>query len=683
MNAMTELFSKWYKKYQQTTIAIGITTLVALGILGIRQLGGMVQIELLTYDLLLRLRPQEQTDDRVVIVEINESDIQRIGKWPWTDALFAQLIDRINSYKPAVIGVDKYLDLPVVERSRQELAPQIRSLLQGKIDNKTLTQILDIIPDRGREELVRATKRADNVVNVFFLPVQAGEQGVPTAKDLEPISTYGLANILTDNGAVVRRALIAGNYGSFALETANLYLTRVHQRQIEFNPDTQTFRAGNRTLPRLDSSSGGYHQEDASGYQTLINYRGRDNSFLRVSASDLIQGKTISPTALQGKIVLIGATAVSIKDSFPTPFSTGESVMYGVEIHANIISQLVSATLDDRPFIETWADHWEVLWILGWTAFGGIMAIIGKGLFWNLTLRLGGIFTLVGITYGAFWQALWIPLFPALAGLIIANFAVVTYRLAVQESERKLLMGLFSSHVSKELVEVIWASREQFLEHGRIVGQEVYVTVLFTDMRNFSTSAEAQQPGETLNWLNTYLSTIASAVIANGGMVDKYIGDAVMAVFGVPVPHLEESQRNRDAENAVKAAIAIAQSLEELNHQWYEQELPEVTTGIGINSGIVIAGSLGSADRLEYSVIGDAVNIAARLESFNKEVDGGDYHILISEETKARLPDKYKTEFVGSYALKGKTEVTSVYRVPPQEMPKETAPAISPEITPK
>jgi Adenylate cyclase, family 3 (some proteins contain HAMP domain) len=204
------------------------------------------------------------------------------------------------------------------------------------------------------------------------------------------------------------------------------------------------------------------------------------------------------------------------------------------------------------------------------------------------------------------------------------------------------------------------------LQEGRIPGQEVYVTVLFTDMRNFSTAAEAQKPGETLTWLNSYLSCIANEILQHGGMVDKYIGDSVMAVFGVPIPHTTEAERDRDAQNAVIAAIRVAEKLQQMNETWRSQGLPEVTTGIGINSGIVIAGSLGSAERVEYSVIGDTVNIAARLESFNKEVDGGEHHILISEETAQRLRGMCKTEFVGQYALKGKMQATAVYRVPPQ-----------------
>jgi class 3 adenylate cyclase len=239
----------------------------------------------------------------------------------------------------------------------------------------------------------------------------------------------------------------------------------------------------------------------------------------------------------------------------------------------------------------------------------------------------------------------------------------MAYQLAIQQSERKVLMGLFSRHVSKELADIIWSNREKFLQEGRITGQEVYVTVLFTDMRNFSTAAEAQAPGETLNWLNNYLGTIANEVLAYGGMVDKYIGDAVMAVFGVPIPHSNEVERTRDAQSAVAASLAIARKLAEMNDIWVAQGLPPVSTGIGINSGLVIAGSLGSSERLEYSVLGDAVNVASRLESFNKEVDGGPHHILISEETYRRLDNNFQTEFVGKFALKGKTQETGIYRV--------------------
>ncbi|PZV15113.1 MAG: adenylate/guanylate cyclase domain-containing protein [Pseudanabaena sp.] len=627
-------FGAFCKRNHQQLVAGLITVSLTLGVLGLRESGAFKEIELWVYDSLMRSQLNEPPDNRVVVVEISEADIQDFSKlyserWPISDRLFAKLINQIAVAKPAVIGIDKYLDLPVLE---------------------------------GRSELVSAIKNAGNVVNVKFIAIVAGRSGVDPAKDLEPISTYGYVNLLTDKGAVVRRASIVGDSGSFAFEIANLYLKKLHNKTIEFNPTAIQFTAGKQIIPRLTANYGAYRKEDDSGYQMMIRYRGKSRAFEHIRATDVLEGR-VAPAKLRDRVVLIGVTAESLKDSFPTPVNVDGEVMYGVEIHANIVSQLIASTLDDRRFMQVWSNDIENLWIVLWAIIGGAMAAFipqaGKNI-GLLVLFSGG---LVWAGYFAFSQALWIPLFPALFSLISANVLVMAYQLAIQQSERKVLMGLFSRHVSKELVDIIWTNREQFMEDGRITGQEVYVTVLFTDMRNFSTAAEAQAPGETLNWLNNYLGTIANEVLAHGGMVDKYIGDAVMAVFGVPIPHGNEAERTCDAQRAVDAALAIAHKLAEMNDIWVAEGLPPVTTGIGINSGIVIAGSLGSSERLEYSVLGDTVNIAARLESFNKEVDGGPHHILISEDTHQRLENNFQTEFVGKYALKGKKQETGIYRV--------------------
>ena len=626
--AVLSTIGDFCKRNQQQLIAGVITLSVSLGMLAMRENGAFKQVELWSYDMMMRSQLHEPPDQRIVIIEISENDIQNY-RWPFSDRLFAKMINQLSRAKPAVIGVDKYLDLPVLE---------------------------------GRDELVKAVKDAGNVVNAKFIAIVEGRKGIEPAADLAKISIHGYVNLITDKGAIARRTAIVADTGSFAFEIANLYLQRIHNQQIEFNPSAIQFKAGKQIIPRLTEDYGAYHEEDASGYQIMIRYRSTPRGFKHIRATDIINGN-FDPALIRDRIAIIGVTAESLKDSYPTPVNSDDEVMYGVEIHANIVSQLVSATLEDRPFIQVWSKESEKLWIVGCVVVGGAIAIFIANVFKNLGLLaiLSG-----GITYGctyAFAQALWLPIFPSLLGLVTANVLVMAYQLAVQQAERKLLMGLFSRHVSKELVDIIWNNRQQFMEDGRITGQEVYVTVLFTDMRNFSAAAEAQAPGETLNWLNNYLGTIADEVLAHGGMVDKYIGDAVMAVFGVPIPHSNETERTRDAQSAVAASLAIAQKLKEMNDVWVSQGLPPVTTGIGINSGIVIAGSLGSSDRLEYSVLGDTVNIAARLESFNKEVDGGPHHILISEETHNRLENNFATEFVCRYALKGKTQETSIYRV--------------------
>ncbi|CAN1211233.1 Adenylate/guanylate cyclase with Chase sensor [Tumidithrix helvetica PCC 7403] len=623
------------KRHHQQLVGTLITFSVALGVVGLRGIGSFEQIELKTYDYLLRSRAPEPTDKRVVIVEISEDDIQRKAAWPWSDQMFADLISKISAAKPAAIGVDKFFDIPIGDASTRQ---------------------------QGRQNLIAAMKAAGNVVNVTFVSLKAGSRGVDMPEDLVKVSSSGFANIPTDEGSVVRRASIAGDYGSFAYELASIYLENTPIKKIDFNRDKKEFSVGNQIIPRITTNYGAYRSDDGGGYQTLINYRGKERSFTHISAVDVLEGK-VNPEQLRDRVVLVGVTAVSLKDNFPTPFSTGKEVMYGVEVHANIVSQLLSAGLDGRPFLRALPNDAESLWIVFWTLIGGTLATYVLHVAKNLSVLTVMVAGLSGAVYFAFLQALWLPFFPAFLGLIMANVLVIAYQLAIQQSERKVLMGIFSRHVSKELVNIIWENREKFLLEGRITGQEVYVTVLFTDMRNFSSAAEAQKPGETLDWLNEYLGAIANEVLAHGGMVDKYIGDAVMAVFGVPIPHGSEVERDRDAQNAVAAAIAIAQKVIKMSNDWVEQGIPPVVTGIGINSGIVIAGSLGSEERLEYSVLGDTVNVASRLESFNKEVDGGEYHILISEDTHKRLDNKFKTEFVCNYALKGRQKETEIHRV--------------------
>jgi len=634
-------------RYRKQIVAGLITVVTSLGILGLRELGAWQPIELKGLDYLFQLRPAEPMDDRIVIVEISEDDIQRQSKWPWSDRIFADLITKISDAKAAVITVDKFLDIPSGE---------------------------------GRADLVRAIEKAGNVINATFLS-QGKQRSIEIAKDLADISSQGFVNLETDESLVVRRAYLVARDADYSLgfQSVLLYLNARSNKtkskvNIDFNPEDTTFvikkeinkNSSVKVIPRVQKSYGGYHNIDASGYQILLNYRTNRKSFKHVSAVDLLEGK-VDPKILSDRIVLIGATAVSTKDVFSSPFSMGEGtgLIYGVEIHAHNTSQLLSAALDDRPFIQVWGREWETLWIVVWSLAGGILAIRSPNVIRNLGILIAIALSLSAIAYLAFISSLvlWIPFFPAIAGLVLANTLVVSYLFSSEQAERQLLMGIFSRHVSKELVEIIWDKRESFIHEGRISGQEVFVTVLFTDMRNFSTGAEAQKPGETLNWLNEYLGAIASVVLEHGGMVDKYIGDAVMAVFGVPIPSTEDAGRLKDAQNAVSAAIDIAKKLTELNQSWMQRGLPPTVTGIGINTGVVIAGSLGSKERLEYSVIGDVVNVAARLESLNKEVDGGEHHILISEQTLECLQNKFITEFAGSYALKGRTSETSIYRV--------------------
>ncbi len=625
------------KKQRQGLVRLAVMLATVAGLLGLRQMGALSRLELAALDALFRSRPPEGPDPRILLVAIDEASIQSVQRWPWSDGLFADLIEKIAAGQPAAIGLDKYFDIPTGDGCRSLPDPGC--------------------PDRLR--LQQVVNRTPNVVAVSFLAIRPQDIPVPFPQDFTH-AWDAFSNLPIDGGGVVRRALLAADYGSFALTLANLYLQ--HRGLPPYTLMGDRLRSGNVVIPRFTPNFGGYHQEDDAGYQTLIGFRGGPGTFRQVAAADVLAGK-IAPDTFRDRIVMVGAMAPSVKDNFPTPYETDGQTMYGVEIHANIVSQLVAAAIEERPLLRAWPNFWEGVWLGAWALIGGVTALTTD----EVQQKLLGLTLMATLAGGSavvlFWAGWWVPTLGAILGAVLTHGLVVACELSQEQADRSVLMRLFAQHVSRELAENIWQNRDLFLSEGRIAGREMFVTVLFTDMRNFSTAAEMQQPHETLDWLNTYLGAIAEEVIAQGGMVDKYIGDAVMAVFGVPIPSLTEAEWRRDAVRAVTAAIEMAHKLDRLSREWIAQGLPETVTGIGINSGRAIAGSLGSAERLEYSAIGDAVNVAARLESLNKEVDGGPLHILISEDTYRLLDDRFRVELAGHCRLKGRTAETVVYRV--------------------
>jgi CHASE2 domain-containing sensor protein len=276
-------FGAFCKRNHQQLVAGLITFSLSLSILGLRESGAFKEVELWAYDSWMRSQLNEPPDRRIVIVEISEADIQKF-RWPFSDRLFAKMINQIAIGKPAAIGIDKYLDIPVLE---------------------------------GRSELVEAMKNAGNVVNAKFIATVAGRSGVDPASDLETISRYGYVNLPTDKGSSVRRSSIVRDSGSFAFEIANLYLQKLHNKQLEFNPTAIQFTAGKQIIPKLTPNYGGYRKEDDSGYQMMIRYRGKPRAFEHIRASDVIDGR-IAPERLRDRVILIGVTAESLKDSYPT-----------------------------------------------------------------------------------------------------------------------------------------------------------------------------------------------------------------------------------------------------------------------------------------------------------------------------------------------------------------------------
>jgi adenylate cyclase len=281
----------------------------------------------------------------------------------------------------------------------------------------------------------------------------------------------------------------------------------------------------------------------------------------------------------------------------------------------------------------------------------------------------------------ALWRGWWLPLVPpALAASAAAS--IVTAHMSQQERvQRALLMQLFSRHVSPEIAETLWQRRAELFDEGRLRPQRAIVTVLFTDLQGFTAVSERLDEETLMGWLNTYLEATAQLVITHGGVIDNYVGDALKADFGVPLPRTTEAEIALDAVNAVTCALAIEEAILRLNTLWQERAFPAVGMRLGIFTGPVVAGSLGSAQRLKYTTVGDTVNTASRLESLAQDGAGlsvapGQCRILIGEATLRYLGQQFITQRVGEVSLKGKEQRITVYRVLGRaQQPQITAPA--------
>ena len=229
-------------------------------------------------------------------------------------------------------------------------------------------------------------------------------------------------------------------------------------------------------------------------------------------------------------------------------------------------------------------------------------------------------------------------------------------------------MKLYSRHVSKEIAETIWENRNSFLEGQRPLAQKLVVTVLFTDLKGFSSIAERMEPAELYGWLNRYLGTMAQVIQEHGGVLKQFTGDGILALFGVPVPHTDVREQAKDASAAVHCALAMGRRLVALNHEWTEDGLPPVAMRAGLCTGEVAAGSVGSDDRFEYAVIGDVVNTAARLESYDKSLADpaslpNRCRILVGGPTHELLNGRFISQEIGLLQVKGKANKVSVFQI--------------------
>ncbi|MBW4580501.1 MAG: adenylate/guanylate cyclase domain-containing protein [Tildeniella nuda ZEHNDER 1965/U140] len=572
-------------------IAVPSVTFV---VLGLRSLGLLQALEFPVLDQFFLLRPQEAIDPRIVIVEINEADVQKVGHWSLTDAELAGLLETIKQQKPAAIGLDLYRDLPV---------------------------------EPGGQTLANLFATTPNLIGVQKVGSSSDSSPVKPPPALKQRDQVGANDFALDGDGKIRRGLFyledeqGENVFSFGFTLAALYL-KENGIEPEMTAD-QTIKLGAAIFPPLTANTGSYVGAQAGGYQVMLNYRGTMQRFQTITLTEVLERKVPSDL-MRDRIVLIGATAESLKDLFYVPYSsslTAPTRMAGVTIHANLISQILSAALDERmPTLKTWSEPLEGLWILGWATVGAILSwrqrYMGRpGIRpWNTVSVLFASGCLVTGGYIAFLQGWWLPVVPPFLALM-GSAIVITGYVARSAAEMRRTFGRY---LSDEVV----ASLLETPSGLTLGGERRKVTILISDLRGFSAISERLPPEQVVTILNLYLGMMSDTVNRYNGTINEFIGDGVFVMFGAPI------YREDDSERAVACAIAMQSAMAEVNQQNQQLGLPAIEMGIGINTGEVVVGNIGSQRRAKYTVIGNHVNLAARIESYTV---GG--QILISDGT--------------------------------------------------
>jgi len=625
------------------TSAAFISLVVFAIIIGLRHMGKLEYLELAAYDWLVRLKPKKsEINPHIVIIGVSEEDIHN-HRWPLPDGKLAEALTILSRYKPRAIGVDIFRDI--------ELPPGTATLESVWRNNPN---IIGVMLGFGKR---------DGVPPPFPLRIPDN--------DGFKENQVGFNDILVDPGGTVRRGLLFIDdgkkiYYSFGLRLALLYLQKegVVPQPDPLNPDF--IRLSQTTIKPFKQNDGGYVQADAKGYQFLVDFSEDSYSFKTFSLSSLYAGE-VGLDEIRDKVVLIGVIAQSVKDIFYTPLSRSKhpkQQVPGVVLHAHMISQLLRYGHNDGFTINSFNQGQELFWILLWCLVGSAAGnFVHSSWYFSMT-TLATFLGLILVAHFAFTKGLWLPLVPPMISYVISSTLMTTVISNREKKQRTLLMGLFSRQVSSEIAKVIWSNRDKFSDGSRPRPQELAVTVLFLNFEKLNTAADNINPAYLVEWINAYIESSLKLIGNYGGIVDDCGGDRIKANFGFPMPRKTEAEIKEDALNALDCALAIEKEVKRLNPVWEKHGYPEVSIRIGIASGKAFSAALGHKERLKYTTVGDPVDLAAKLESYDKEIIKERVsRTLISENTVSYANGQFKIRKLATDSLGEKKPEVPIYQV--------------------
>ncbi|MGB3404045.1 MAG: adenylate/guanylate cyclase domain-containing protein [Microcoleaceae cyanobacterium] len=604
-----------------------ITTPAVTCIVLLLRLTGLLQYwEWATFDLYTRYKPSKPTEERVVIVGINEDDLREVGIALIPDQIYAQLLQKLTQMQPRAIGLLVYRDLPVPP---------------------------------GHAELIKTFQTTPNLVGIQKAVGDRQENAVAPPPLLEALQQVGASDLIKDKDHRIRRGLIYLNdsHGetifSFGFRLALEYLSAIGI-VTEVIPGSTDWRLGKQVFFPLEPNDGGYVRGDTNGYQVLLNYQGKKEQFDTVSLMDILNNRVSSDWG-KDRIILIGPVSESFKDFFPTPYSSNQynfpEQMPGVEIQAHFISQIIQAAMGEFPLIQTPSELLELIGLLFWTG-------IGAGITWTkryyqnkstIILKTSGIiaagFVLVSFTYFAFLQGYWIRVIPPLLGLTGSALSITIY----MDYKARLTRKTFGRYLTDKRVAQLLESKEGF----QLGAKRQRLTILASDLRGFTAISERLKPEEVVQILNIYFRQMSKVITDYGGIINQLMGDGMLIFFNSIFSSEDHATRG------VACAVAMQLEMEKVNCILNELGFPKLEMGIGLNTGDAAIGNIGSEERTEYTAIGCEVNLAFHIEACTT---GGE--IFISESLKqATLPTRLKLQKHKNITVKGFRESQKIYKI--------------------
>ncbi|KAF0152620.1 MAG: adenylate cyclase [Ignavibacteria bacterium] len=619
------------------------------------------ELELKLIDDRFRQRGEVNISDssKVIILEISQETYEQIpapyNKWPLPRSVFAAVIENLTEAGVKAIGLD------IVMSSADKFSVLNDSMLINAIRKSGKVVVAGKVDEsQEQKKLARQTnidKINEHFQNIFFFAD----------------SSIGIVNTPSDYDGVYRRYIpyawvttVNKLIPSFGYAVLNKYYNLTNDFTAQRMEDVFVFQ--NKIIPQFDR------------YSSLVNFYGASGTFKRVPLIDVLDDKDFDTVdevdgvelniwdsaggilesgKLKDKIVLIGSTMPEDRDLLNVSFSKGDKAgdnqMYGVEFHANAIQNVIS-----NDFLEKQSRTAEIIFLILFTGF----IFAATSLLRKLKLRYGTLIEILNLLLTLFliYSVYRLSIYyfinhniitsvvnPAI-GIVFGYFGSTAFHFLKERKQNILIKGMFSQYVNKQVVQELLNNPDKL----KLGGEKKNVTILFSDMAGFTTFAESKSPEELVKFINGLLHEMTELIMHNTGTLDKYLGDAVMAFWGAPLELKDHAYR------ACKTAVEMQKKVEQISREWIEKGEKPLHIRIGLNTGNVIVGNVGGEKHKNYTVMGDCVNLASRLEGANKEYGT---QIMISEFTYEAAKEFALVRELDSIKVKGKSKPAKVYEL--------------------